>query len=60
MEAARTTLARKRRPPSSYSDATESNLALALRLWSARQASCGLKPAAEAPFYLVMAKLANR
>lgn len=59
MEAARTTLARKRRPPS-YSDATESNLALALRLWSARQASCGLKPAAEAPFYLVMAKLANR
>lgn len=59
MEAARTTLARKRRPPS-YSDATESNLALALRLWSARQASCGLKPAADDPFYLVMAKLANR
>ena len=59
VEAARTALAGKRRPPS-YSDAAESNLALALRLWSARQASCGLKPAADDPFYLVMAKLANR
>lgn len=58
-ERARTALARKCRP-ASYSDAAESNLALAQRLWSARPASCETKPPADDPFRLVMAKLANR
>ena len=57
VEAARRMLARKRRP-ASYSDAVESNLDAAQRLWSARPRSCGPKPAADDPFYLVMAKLA--
>ena len=56
---ARAALANKRRP-SSYSDAAESNLTLAGRLWSLRLSSCSPKPAAEDPFSLIMTKLANR
>ena len=58
MEQARTELARKKRP-SSYSDAADSNRILALELWAARPASCAAGGGDDA-LSRVMAKLATR
>ena len=58
-QAAREALSRRRRP-ASFSDAAESNIALAERLWAEVLTSCKPPPAPDDPVTLLMAKLAKR
>jgi len=58
-QAAREALSRRRRP-ASFSDAAESNIALAERLWAEVLNSCKPPPAPDDPVTLLMAKLAKR
>jgi tetratricopeptide (TPR) repeat protein/CBS domain-containing protein len=55
---ARAELSRKR-PPASFSDAADTNILLAEKLWNERPATCPA-PAAEDPLTLVMTRLAAR
>ncbi len=57
VQAARASLSHRRRPPS-YTDATDSNLVLAGKLW--RQIATACHPAVDDPIGLLMAKLAKR
>jgi tetratricopeptide (TPR) repeat protein len=57
-EAARAALTRRR--SGSFTDAANSNVALAERLWAQRLTSCQAAPASDDPLELLMAKLGKR